>query len=117
MTHSIRRLSLAAMLTFPIATCAWGGVIINPLYSTVPRHVRVVGTQAGVPDRSAGQFTIIVRDLAKNARSGVKVVLDFSGVPDVVLCTDQADADVVTSCADCVCKVTDAQGQVTFTLL
>jgi hypothetical protein len=118
MTHLISRLSLAAMLTLPIATCAWGGVDINPLFSTVPRHARVVGSQAGVPDRAAGRFTIIIRDVANNARSGVKVVLDFSDVPDVVLCSDQADVDLVTNCnAHCVCKLTDAQGQVTFTLL
>lgn len=118
MTHSIRRLLLAAILVFPVATCAWASPRVYPPNCTVPTQVRAVGTQGGVPDRAAGQFTIIIRDLVNNPTSGASVVLDLSGLPDVVLCSDQADPDVTTSCtAHTVRKFTNAQGQVVFTLV
>ena len=118
MTHSIRRLVLAAILVFPIATCAWGSPHVYPPYCTVPTQVRAVGTEGGVPDRGAGQFTITIRDFVNNPTNGASVVLDLSGLADVVLCSDQADPDATMSCtAHAVRKFTNAQGQAVFTLV
>jgi hypothetical protein len=118
MTHSIRPLLLTAILILSIATCAWGSPRVYPPYCTVPTQVRAVDTQAGVPDHAAGQFVIVIRDLANNVTNGASVVLDLSNLPDVVLCSDQMDPDVTMSCAfHTVRKFTNAQGQATFTLL
>jgi hypothetical protein len=117
MAHLRLRLFLTAMLIVSIATCAWA-CPPNAANSTAPSRVRLVNARAGVPDRSDGQFTVVIRDNANNPMPGASVTLDFSGVPDVVLCSDQLDPDMLMSCAaHTVRKFTNAQGQVTFTVL
>src|SRR6516225_7745030 len=98
MAHLRLRLFLTAMLIVSIATCAWA-CPPNAANSTAPSRVRLVNARAGVPDRSDGQFTVVIRDNANNPMPGASVTLDFSGVPDVVLCSDQLDPDMLMSCA------------------
>jgi hypothetical protein len=86
--------------------------------STVPRLIRLVGASGGVPDAAAGQFTIVARDLANNLMNGVAIVLDLSNCPDLEICSDQLDPTAVTNCAaKTIQKLTNIQGQATFTVL
>jgi len=114
----LRSLSLGLLLL----TFVGGGVEASPRVSpancTVPSAVRAVGTANGVPDRTAGEFLIVIRDFVNTPTPGALVVIDLSGAPDVVLCTDQLDANEVLNCgAHTVAKSTDALGQARFTLL
>ena len=85
---------------------------------TTPSAIRLVGTLLGVPDRAAGQFTVVVRDGAMNPLQGASVVVDFSNLPDVSICGDQLDPDaLVNTTYGTVRKFTGPDGSVTFTIL
>ena len=118
MTGLVRKatlLSAAGMLL--IASAAMAGVP-SAANSTAPACISLVGSLAGVPDAAAGQFTVIVRDLANNPLSGASVVVDFSGCLDLAICSDQLDANALVNCgAKTTRKFTDALGNVTFTIL
>jgi hypothetical protein len=90
----------------------------SPPNWTAPSCIALVGSHAGVPAMAFGQFTLVGRDLANNPLSGVTAVLDLSACLDLELCADQLDADAIVNCAaKTVQKLTDANGQVTFTVL
>ena len=118
MTGLVRKatlLSAAGMLL--IASAAMASVP-SAANSTAPACISLVGSLAGVPDAAAGQFTVIVRDLANNPLSGSSVVIDFSGCLDLAICQDQLDANALVNCgAKTTRKFTDALGSVTFTVL
>ena len=107
--------TLAAIL---VAASASAGTGIAPANSTVPTAIRLVGADGTTPDAAAGQFTIVVRDLAYNTKPNVVIVVDFSQCPDMELCADQLDANATMMCAQkYVRKITDSQGQVQFAIL
>src|SRR5215831_1003921 len=118
MTGLVRKatlLSAAGMLL--IASAAMAGVP-SAANSSAPECVTLVGSLAGVPDAAAGQFTVIVRDLANNPLNGASVVIDFSACGDIAICNDQLDANALVNCgAKTTRKFTDALGSVTFTVL
>ena len=100
-----------------LASAAMAGVP-SAANSTAPACFSLVGSLAGVPDNAAGQFTVIVRDLANNALNGASVVIDLSGCLDLAICNDQLDANATVNCgAKTTRKFTDALGHVTFTIL
>lgn len=108
--------SALTLLSF-VAPCVRAG---DPSYffSTVPSVIRLVGASASGPDATAGRFTVVVRDLASNGLNNAEVRIDLSHSPEFVLCSDQMDPDALTNCAaKTVKKWTNAQGEVTFTLL
>ena len=118
MGHSRRRFTLLVGGLIVIATAASASPRVYPPNCTVPAAVRLVSSSAGVPDRTAGEFQIVIRDLANNVSPGASVVVDLSGTPDAVLCSDQEDPDAVANCAaHTVRKFTDNLGQLKFTLL
>jgi hypothetical protein len=85
---------------------------------TAPACISLVGSNGAVPAAGAGQFTVIIRDLANNPLGGVVVTIDLSGCTDMILCADQMDADAVVDCArKTVSKVTTGDGSVRFTIL
>jgi hypothetical protein len=118
MTGLVRKatlLSAAGMLL--IASAAMAGVP-SAANSSTPACITLVGALAGVPDAAAGQFTVVVRDLANNPLNGASVVCDFSGCLDIAICNDQLDANATVNCgAKTTRKFTDALGSVTFTIL
>jgi len=90
----------------------------SPANSTAPECIWLVGAHAGVPDLAAGQFVVIYRDLANNPIANANVVIDLSGAPDMSVCADQLDPEVVVDCANkTVSKHTGADGAVHFTIL
>ena len=108
-------LAFAAML---VAASASASRIPSAANSTIPSAIRLVGAQGAAADAAAGQFTIVLRGLANNPLNDAVVVLDFSGCPDIELCTDQLDPDATVLCAArAVRKFTDALGTVQFTIL
>jgi len=110
-------LTVTALLSLA-ATGALAGGIPSPANSTVPSHILLVGSTGGVPDAADGQFTIVVRDLANNPRSGYSVVIDLSACEDLAICSDQMDPNAIVNCAaKSVRKFTNAQGEATFTVL
>jgi len=118
MNCSRLRLLLAALPILSISTSVWASTRVWPPNCTFPAAARAVESQSGVPDRADGQLTIVIRDIANNVTNGASVVLAFSGVTDVALCSDQLDPDVLVNCAArTVRKFTNTLGQVTFTLL
>ena len=101
-----------------VASRAHAGGNPSAANSAVPTIVRLVGASGGVPDVAAGQFTVVARDLANNPVDGIPITLDLSNCPDLALCPDQMDPSAVTSCtAKTIQKITNLQGQVTFTVL
>jgi hypothetical protein len=85
--------------------------------SIVPAHITLVGSAGETPD-GAGTFTVVVRDFNMTPINGAIVVVDLPGCTDLALCSDQLDGSAVLSCAGkYVRKTTNAEGNVTFTLL
>src|SRR6266849_9817869 len=90
----------------------------SPGNSTVPACISLVGSSGGVPANAAGRFQVTVRDLANNPVAGAHVVVDLSACPDLHFCADQLDPSVDVDCANKrVGKLSDQNGQVSFTLL
>jgi pimeloyl-ACP methyl ester carboxylesterase len=86
--------------------------------SATPASIRLVGALNGVPDAVAGQFKIVIHDLANNPINECVVVIDLSNCADLAICSDQMDPGAPTNCAaKTVRKFTNALGEVTFTLL
>jgi len=95
-----------------------GGAEPSPENSTSPPCIWLVGTSGNVPAHGAGEFQVIVRDLANNPLVGAHVVIDLSGCPDLHLCADQLDPAMDVDCANKrVGKFTDEAGMARFTLL
>ena len=107
---------LVLLLLSPLAASACG--LPNPALCTLPSQIRLVGSNGGARDDAAGRFRIVLRDLVNQPVVNGMVVIDFSGCPDVVICADQLDPDVlVYGPAKTVRKFTDADGTVSFTVL
>jgi hypothetical protein len=86
--------------------------------STAPSCITLVGSLAGTPAASFGQFTVVVRDLANNPLAGAMVTIDVSGAIDLAICSDQHDPGAIVNCAyGTVSKRTAADGSVSFTML
>jgi len=106
-------LALALVLAAPCLATAEP----SPPNSTTPSCISLVGSSGGVA-AAAGQFTVVIRDLANNPIPGARVTIDVSGHPDLHLCADQLDAAMSVDCVHgTVSKLTDAAGSVQFTLL
>ena len=117
MTGLARRASLFTVVGLLIASVAMANVP-SPGNSTVPGCITLVGSLAGVPDAAAGQFTVVVRDLANNPLNGASVWIDLSGCPDLRLCSNQLDPGATVTCpAKTTRKFTNITGSVTFTVL
>jgi len=86
-----------------------------PFNWVVPPMIPVVGHDAnGVPD-ARGEVVVFIRDLANLPVPNSLVTLDFSGCPDLRLCTDSHDPDAVLNCAlASVSKFTDVNGSARF---
>jgi hypothetical protein len=117
MTGLVRKATLLMAAGLLVASAAMAGVP-SPGNSTTPDCITLVGSLAGVPDAAAGQFTVIVRDLANNPLNGASVVIDLSFANDLAICDDQLDANALVNCAaKTTRKFTDVTGSVTFTVL
>ena len=116
MTGLVRKATLLTAAGLLAASAAMAGVP-SPTNSTTPPCITLVGSLAGVPD-AAGQFNIVVRDLANNPLNGASVVIDLSGCNDLSICDDQLDANALVNCgAKTTRKFTNALGQVSFIVL
>jgi hypothetical protein len=121
-TNSTRRISMRRSHVLAVLAVLTPALALasppSPANSTVPSCISLVGTNAAVPATAAGQFLVVVRDLANNPIAGAVVAIDLSGCPDLHLCPDQLDPAVTVDCAhQRVSKVTDGAGRVVFTLL
>src|SRR6185436_19408633 len=117
MTGLVRKATLLTAAGLLIASAAMAGVP-SAANSTTPACITLVGSLAGSPDAAAGQFTVIVRDLANNPLVGATVVIDISNAIDMAICSDQHDPSAVVDCAGGrVSKLTASDGSVTFTIL
>ena len=86
--------------------------------STAPACISLVGSHGTAPAAGAGEFQVVVRDLANNPVPGASVVIDLSNCLDLAICADQLDPGVTVNClAKTVRKFTDAVGAVHFTIL
>ena len=121
MTGLVRKATLLTAAGLLVASAALAGVPSEG-NSTKPACITLVGSLGGVPDAAAGQFTVIVRDLANNPLSGASVVIDVSNCGDLSICADQLDVnDPSNLLVNCGAKTkrssTDVTGSVTFTIL
>jgi hypothetical protein len=118
MTRSLPVPLIAVALLALVSTGSRASGLPSAGNSTAPAVIRLVGAIGGVPDAVAGQFTIVMRDLANNPMFFKPVWIDLSSCPDLVICSDQMDPNTITNCtAKTVQKLTNASGEVTFTLL
>lgn len=117
-----RAVRFATVLLLPVAALIAGAALSHAGVppgnnSIIPPYISIVGNRFGVPD-PYGTFTVLVRDLANNPVPGSMVVVDYANVPDLDLCADQQDANLVVDCATRTArKLTDAQGIATFLLM
>ena len=116
MTGLVRKATLLTAAGLFIASAAMAGVP-SPTLSTTPTCISLVGSLSGAPD-PAGQFTIVVRDLAGNPLNGASVVIDLSLCGDLAICNDQLDGAALVNCgAKTTRKFTNPLGSVTFIVL
>src|SRR5205814_9708563 len=116
---SMTSMRVSVMVAMLLALSARQGAASpgSPWNSTVPKHITLVRSRAGVPD-GTGNFTVIVHDLANNPLNNRPVDIDLSGCADLVLCSDQLDPAATVDCAaKRVRKFTDITGHVAFTVL
>jgi hypothetical protein len=86
--------------------------------STIPAFIHLVGSAAGVPDTTAGRFTVVIRDIANNPIPNSFVVVDFSNCPDIRIASDQLNPNYTVNCTNhTVGAYTNVEGKVVFTLL
>ncbi len=112
LVFALALLLFAAGATPALADTWW------PANSTIPSRILIVGWNGSTPDAAAGQFEVIVRDLANNPVVGSSVLIDFSSAPEVHLASDQLDAAMQTNCTQhFVRKSTDNAGRAVFTLM
>ena len=97
MTVLLRKAALLTAGSLVLASVAMAGVP-SAANSTVPPCITLVGSLAGTPD-DIGLFIVTVRDLAGSPQDGASVTVDFSGCPDIRICSDQLDLNVITNCA------------------
>jgi len=113
-----RSLLLSMAVLALLAATGAGAVVPSPANSTVPSHILLVGSSSGVPDAAAGQFTVVVRDLANNPKNGASVMIDLSACADLAICSDQMDPNATVNCAaKTVRKFANVRGEVTFTVM
>ncbi len=86
--------------------------------STVPAGIAVVGTTAGVPDRS-GQFTVTVRDFGNNLIPNCDVIVDFTpALSSVHIQVPQPFAGLTVDCTThTVRALSNASGVATFDIV
>jgi len=89
----------------------------DPAHSTLPKYIKVVGTNSGGVD-AAGTFSIVVRDFANNPVSNSRVELNFSACCDLRLCTVVVAGQTLKQCQPpIVSAISDPTGTVTFTVI
>ena len=118
MNRSRLLMTLVPLVATLFTSSASASRIPSAANSTIPSAIRLVGTNGVAPDAVAGQFTIVLRNLANNPVEDAQVVLDFSQCPDLELCADQLDPGMVVLCsAKALRKFTDVSGQAQFVIL
>ena len=92
--------------------------IPDPANSVVPDLITLVGCGAsGTPD-PLGAFTVVVRDYGGMPHAGQVVVLDFQACPDLRVCAEQSDPNVLVDCASRTVRTfTDSDGRVTLRVI
>jgi hypothetical protein len=91
---------------------------IDPCNSEAPGLITLVGLGADGSADPLGSFTVDVRDFNNVPQQNSRVVLDFSGCPDIRVCADQRDPSVTVDCvAHTLMKLTDVNGQATFSVV
>jgi hypothetical protein len=116
MTGLVRKATLFGACGLLLAGSAMAAVP-SPANSTIPTHIRVVASNAGVAD-PLGNFSVNVRDLANNPVANSSVVIDFTGCEGKVC---QATSLTLGQVVDCVTNtvrsVSDISGNVSFNVL
>ncbi len=110
-------LALALCAVAPAAALA---DIPNPINCIIPDYVTVVGHNGGGNPDPAGQFEIVVRDLANNPIAGVWVSLEFAACTDLRICQTQPAPGTVVDCtpgAPRLLALSDVNGRVVFDVL
>ena len=79
MTHHRPSRALFVLTLALLASSARAGDIPYAPNSSLPGAIRIVGSENGHPDASAGQFDMIVRDLRDRPMRSAVVIIDCSG--------------------------------------
>lgn len=83
--------------------------------SSVPACIAVTGHDASGVSDPIGEFTVVERDLANQPVRNGLIVVDFSGVTELRLCTDDHDPNEIVDCGTrTVRRFTDANGVARF---
>lgn len=88
------------------------------VYHSGPPMIRLVGSLNGVADPH-GDCSMVIWDSSNNPAANIPVTIDFTGCPDVRICTSQSAGTqvVCNGSTSSVTRCTDASGQVTFTII
>ncbi len=108
---------LASILCLGLAVRATAKVP-DPANSEVPDLITLVARGPdGAPD-PRGTFSVVDRNFNRDPNEGDVVILDFSRCPDIRICADQGDPNVVVDCASHTIRaVTDVNGRATFCVM
>jgi hypothetical protein len=116
--HPLVFAAFAAAFAFAADARAEAGPAVIPPKHILPACITLVGSSAGVPARAAGEFVVVLRDLANNPIPFYPVTIDLAYATDLRLCADQLDPSLTLDCAHSrVTAVSDAIGWAFFTLL
>ena len=85
---------LALALTLP--GLAHAGVPTPPPWSRIPKGIALVGTAAGLPDSTIGQFQVFISSYG--ALQPATMFFDFSSAPDVRVASVQAQPFLSVQC-------------------
>uniref|UniRef100_A0A832I6T0 EF-hand domain-containing protein n=1 Tax=Eiseniibacteriota bacterium TaxID=2212470 RepID=A0A832I6T0_UNCEI len=115
MTGLVRKATLLSVCGLIAAGAAFANVP-DPAQSIVPAGVRLVGSNAGVAD-AAGTFSVTVKDIGGNLIANSSVVVDFSAMSDIRLCSTSLDGSTVDCALKTVRAFTNGSGVATFRVL
>src|SRR5262245_9807884 len=113
MSRAVRAVILPSILCLGLAARATAKVA--PWYSRRTGVITLVTLGAAGRADPLRTFTVNVRDPGNVPQENSRVVLDFSGCPDIHVCADQRDPTVTVDCvAHTLMKLTSVNGQATF---
>ena len=121
-----RSLVALAALALALVDVPWPGAAVaqglptpgpDPNYSTCPAVIALVGLDAASVPAASARFTVTIRNGFNQPMPGVDVSIGLLNGWDVAFCASQPDPSVTVDCAaDLVSKLTDENGQASFTL-
>lgn len=98
-----------------LAAAPASAAVPDPAQCIVPDLLTLVGRNGQGAVDPGHPFTVALRGFAGDPFAGGSVILDFSNCPDLRICTDQGDPNILVDClGHSVRGISDNNGELTF---